>query len=273
MNLLTVNDLSFQREGYFAFKHVTFSLSQKESISITGDNGSGKTALLETLVGLNFPDSGQARYGAGVRIAFMPQIETEVVQEPVRDYLEIRRQATGELAVSNAQLKDLTSFMGMSPYLDHPVDTLSRGLSQRLSFLLAVCQRPNVLILDDPFSFQNSFYAHQMVEIFQDLKEHGAGIIVAGSIKDTTLSDEFDYKYLLQQKSLSPVQTGRGQNYLLAFKATSDSMAITKEVGQYVTGTFDGQIQLRVSYNQKETILKAMLEMNYLFEGMVDLEV
>ena len=49
MKLISVNDLSLQNEGYFAFKHVAFSLSQNEIIGINGDNGSGKTQFLEAL--------------------------------------------------------------------------------------------------------------------------------------------------------------------------------------------------------------------------------
>ncbi|MDG5112229.1 ATP-binding cassette domain-containing protein [Companilactobacillus pabuli] len=52
MKLISVNDLSLQIEGYFAFKHVAFSLSQNEVIGINGDNGSGKTQLLEAIVNI-----------------------------------------------------------------------------------------------------------------------------------------------------------------------------------------------------------------------------
>lgn len=273
MDLLTVKDLSFQKEGYFAFKHVAFSLSQNQAIGITGDNGAGKTALLETIAGFNFPDSGSVEQAPKTSLSFMPQIETQDIADTVIDHLELERQLAGDLGVSSDQLKDLAGFMGMTPYFDRPVNSLSIGLKQRISFLDAVSKRPNILVLDDPFSFQTSAFARNMVEIFKDLQDHGSGIIVADPMKDNILEEYFDQKYVLDKKYLVPYKKDRMAGYILGFRATEDSMAITKELANYVMGTFEGMIEMKVPYNQKEHVLKSMLEMNYLFEGMENLEI
>ncbi|AKP67318.1 ATP-binding cassette domain-containing protein [Companilactobacillus ginsenosidimutans] len=272
MKILTVKDLSFENEGYFAFKHVTFSLSQNESIEISGDSGTGKSALLETIVGLNTPDSGTAKYSSGARISFMPQIETQHVDIPVGEYLETSRQLAGKLAVDSDQLNDLSAYMGMRPYIDRKVSSLSLGLKQRVSFLQAVATRPSVLILDDPFSFQNSFYAHNMVDIFKDLQDHGSGIIVTTSKRDPINDDYFDSRYVMEAKSLEALRKNHDW-YLLSFKATTDSMAITKELAGYMANSFGNIIELKVPVVQKESVIRTMLEMNYLFEGMMNLEV
>ncbi|WP_300562247.1 ATP-binding cassette domain-containing protein [Companilactobacillus sp.] len=272
MNLLSVKDLSFEIGGYFAYKHVTFSLSQNEAIGITGDGGSGKTALLETIVGMNDSDSGSVKFASGTRIGFMPQLETEQIDETVSQYLETNRQIAGKLAVSSAQLVDLASFMGMRPYMDRSVENLSMGMKQRVSFLNAVAKRPNVLILDDPFSFQNSFYAHNMMEIIKDLQGHGSGIIIASPMRDTIIEENLNTHYILNEKTLNILPVDQSA-YLLAFRATTDSMAITKDIAQYATSSANGLIEIKVPFVQKERVLATMLDMNYLFEGMVSLEV
>lgn len=272
MDLLSVRDLSFERKGYFAFKHVTFSLSQNQAINIVGDAGSGKTSLLETILGLNEADSGRVTLTTGARIGFMPQLETEDIEQNVGDYLEENRQMDGKLAVSSEQLRDMAAFMGMRSLIDRPVNTLSIGAKQRVSFLCAIAKRPNILILDDPFSFQNSFYAHNMVDIFKDLQDHGSGVIVATPMRDTIIGGFFDERYLLSGKTLSTLPIDRSA-YLMSFKATKDSMAITKDIAHFATTTFNNLIEIRAPYDQKEKILHTMLEMNYLFEGMVSLEI
>lgn len=272
MDLLSVRDLSFERKGYFAFKHVTFSLAQNQAINIVGDAGSGKTALLETVVGLNEADSGKVTTTPGARISFMPQVETAVIDISVGDYLEQTRQIEGKLAVSSAQLKAMAAFLGMRSLMDRTVKTLSLGAKQRVSFLNAIAKRPNILIMDDPFSFQNSFYAHNMLEIFKDLQDHGSGIVMAAPMRDTITDGFFDTNYLLSGKTLAGLPVDRSA-YLMSFKATKDSMAITKEIAHYATTTFNNLIEIRAPYEQKERILHTMLEMNYLFEGMVSLEV
>ncbi len=273
MELLTVKDLAFQHEGYFAFKHVTFSLSQNEAVSIIGDNGSGKTSLLETIVGMNYPDSGSAKINPGARVSFMPQLDQEEIDQTVSDYLEKTRQLAGDDSVSSEQLGDLSTFMGMTPMADRKVKNLSLGMRQRVSFLAAVAARPHVLILDAPFSFQNSISAHNMMEIIKDLQSHGSGILISGSKSEPVLGDYFNTQYLLEGKSLRPVVNETSQHYLMSFKGNESSMAITREVAQYSTGNVSGLIELKVPAFQKEKILETMLEMNYLFEGMVKLEV
>lgn len=271
MKLLSVRDLSFQRQGYFAYKHVTFSLSQKESVSITGDSGSGKTALLETLAGLNYPDSGTASYTTGARVGFMPQIETEIINDSVVEHLEKIRQLTGDLAVRSDQAKDLAAYMGMSPFMDRKVSTLSVGLRQRVSFLAAVIGRPNILILDDPFSFQNSTYITNMLEIVKDLEDNGSGILVAGPMNDSGVDAYFDTNYQMKAKSLEPKNLA-DINLMLVFKITPDSMAITKELGAFVAAELDGVVELKVPAIHKDAIIKTMIELNYQFEGMRNLE-
>lgn len=272
MELLSVKDLSFENEGYFAYKHVTFSLSQNESIDIIGDSGAGKTALLESIIGLNEPDSGKVTIAPGTRIGYMPQYETEIVDQSVGQYLEESRQLSGKLSVSSSQLTDLASFMGMRPYLDRSVKHLSNGLKQRVSFLNAVAKRPNILMLDDPFSFQNSFYSHNMIEIIKDLQSHGSGVLIASPMRDTIIEGYFDNLYSMKAKTLRQLSVSQSA-YLMAFKATTDSMAITKEIAQYASNGFNGIIEIRAPFDQKEKILATMLDMNYLFEGMVSLEI
>lgn len=268
MELLSVKDLSFQREGYFAFKHVAFSLYQKESIFILGDNGSGKTQLLETLVSLNSPDIGQVEITPKARIGYLSQIDPQVISLSVRKYLERNRALSGDLAVQDSQLKDLTAYMGMSPYLDRPVKQLSLGLRQRVGFLAAVVIRPNILILDEPFSFQNGRHISNMLDIIQDLKNHDAGVILASATQDNSALKLFDKTYLLKNKNLSKLNSNKnGDSCILIFNIKNDSMAITKDLKNYLLTNVNNVIELKVPTIIKDSVIKEMISLNYNFEG------
>ncbi|WP_125762966.1 ATP-binding cassette domain-containing protein [Companilactobacillus hulinensis] len=273
VELITVKDLSLQNEGYFAFKHVAFSLTQNETISIVGDSGSGKSQLLETLAKLKNADSGKVVYTPGVRIGYLPQFDPQIVNKTVRNYLEEVRRLTGKLAVSSAQLKGLVAYMGMSPYLDRPVIQLSYGLKQRIGFLSAVAGHPNVLLLDEPFSFQNSKYTGNMLDIIHDLKNNGSGIIVASSYQDGSISNYFDSNYIMKNKSLEQVKDKAKEiKCMLIFTVKSDSMALTTDISKYLAANVSNLVELKIPLGMKDAIIKEMIDLNYQFEGARNLE-
>ena len=273
MELITVKDLSLQNEGYFAFKHVAFSLTQNETISIVGDSGSGKSQLLETLAKLKNADSGKVVYTPGVRIGYLPQFDPQIVNKTVRNYLEEVRRLTGKLAVSPEQLKGLVAYMGMSPYLDRPVRQLSYGLKQRIGFLSAVAGHPNVLLLDEPFSFQNSKYTGNMLDIIHDLKNNGSGIIVASSYQDGSISNYFDSNYIMKNKSLEQVKDKAKEiKCMLIFTVKSDSMALTTDISKYLAANVSSLVELKIPLGMKDAIIKEMIDLNYQFEGARNLE-
>lgn len=273
MELITVKDLSLQNEGYFAFKHVTFSLTQNQIISIVGDSGSGKTQLLSTLAKLKTADSGKVEFTPGVRIGYLPQFDPQVINKSVRIYLEEIRQLSGTLAVSKEQLKGLIAFMGMSPYLDRQVRQLSYGLKQRVNFLAAVSGHPNVLLLDEPFSFQNSKYTSNMLEIIKDLADNGSGVVIASSTQDSSITNYFDANYIMKNKSMEQVKDKDKEILcMLIFTVKSDSMALTTEISQYLSANVSSLVELKIPLGMKDAIIKEMIDLNYQFEGARILE-
>lgn len=273
MELITVKDLSLQNEGYFAFKHVTFSLAQNQVISVVGDSGSGKSQLLETLAKLKTYDSGKIDYTPGVRIGYLPQFDPQVINKSVRNYLEEVRRFSGKLAVSQKQLKELIAYMGMSPYLDRKVKDLSYGLKQRASFLAAVSGHPNVLLLDEPFSFQNSKYTGNMLDIIGDLKDNGSGIIVVSAYQDSSITNYFDKNYIMKNKSLEEVKDKAKEiKCMLIFTVKSDSMALTSDISKYLASNINSLVELKIPLGMKDSIIKEMIGLNYQFEGARILE-
>ncbi|APX71877.1 ATP-binding cassette domain-containing protein [Companilactobacillus allii] len=273
VELITVKDLSLQNEGYFAFKHVTFSLTQNEILSIVGDSGSGKSQLLETLAKMKTADSGKIEYTPGVRIGYLPQFDPQIITKSVRNYLEEIRRFTGKLAVSQKQLKELIAYMGMSPYLDRQIRQLSYGLKQRLDFLAAVAGHPNVLLLDEPFSFQNSKYTSNMLDIIGDLKQNGSGIIIASTYQDSSITNYFDKFYIMKNKSLEEVKNKAEEiKCMLIFTVKSDSMALTTDISKYLASNISSLVELRIPLGMKDSVIKEMIDLNYQFEGARILE-
>ncbi len=274
MKLLSVNDLSLQNEGYFAFKHVAFSLSQNEIIGINGDNGSGKSQLLGAIADYRKPDSGEIGYTPGVRIGYLPQDDPQVIEQKMGKYLEDIRRLSGKLAVRKEQLQGMITFLGMTPYIDRSVQQLSIGLQQRVAFLAAVAGHPNVLLLDEPFAFQNNKSTLNMLDLLQDLRDNGSGIIITSTQFNSEINQYFDTEYLLKDHTLSKISRTKDTTVesLLIFSVHPNSIAITKELNQYITANVNNLIEMKVPVAQKSVITKKMVALNYKFEEVRNIE-
>lgn len=275
MKLISVNDLSLQNEGYFAFKHVAFSISQNEIISISGDNGSGKTQLLEILTDNRMADGGTIEYTPGVRIGYLPQSDPQIIEATVGKYLENIRLLSKKLAVRKDQLKEMITFMGLSPYLDRSVQQLSWGIRRRVGFLAAVAGHPNVLLLDEPFAFQSSSIIKNMLTLIQDLKENGSGIILAGTEFDERINQCIDKSFLLKDNNLSlasSIEEEPNQEVALIFRVNPNSIAITPDLEKYIVSNINNLIEMKTPVALRNTIVKRMVQLNYQFEGDKEIE-
>jgi len=274
MKLISVNDLSLQNEGYFAFKHVAFSLSQNEIIGINGDSGSGKTQLLEAIADHRTPDSGVIDYTPSVRIGYLPQSDPQIVDQTVAKYLEDIRRLSKTLAVRKEQLQAMVTFMGLSPYLNHQVQQLSLGLKRQVDFLAAVSGHPNILLLDEPFAFQSDQTILNMLNLIQDLKDNGSGIIIAGTNFDKSISNYLDTKYLLKDNLLTEIKSvdNHELKQILVFSVHPHSIAITKDLEQYITVNRNNRIEMQIPLNIKDSLVKEMTQLNYHLEEVKSIE-
>ena len=274
MKLISVNDLSLQNEGYFAFKHVAFSLSQNEIIGINGDNGSGKTQFLEALANNDVADSGVIEYTPGVRVGYMPQENPQVINQTVGKYLEDVRRVSKDLAVRPEQLQGMVKFLGMSPQIDRPVRQLSLGLRRRVDFLAAVVGHPNVLLLDEPFAFQSNEVVKNMLSLLQDLKENGSGIVLVGTHFDESVNQYLDASYLFKENRLTKIASTTNQEKFcrLVFSVHPNSIAVTSDIERYITANAHNSVELQLPKTLRKNIVEKMTRLNYRLEEATEIE-
>ncbi|WP_169922425.1 ABC transporter ATP-binding protein [Lactobacillus terrae] len=266
MRLLTIKDLSLQNEGYFAFKHVTFSLSSGESILINGENGSGKTQLIEAIAKMKNTDGGRVHYEPGINAALMPQYTNMVVNKKVGSYLSDSRKLAGKNAINEKQLEDIVGYLGLATYLDRNVSSLSVGIRRRVEFLNATVGRPKILLLDEPFAFQSPKYVERMTNLINDLKSNGSAIVVVSTMQNQATLKLFERRYLLKNKSLESIED-QITDCILTFRTMPDSMAITREINSLIISQNSSLIELKVPLRIKDRMIKNMIDLNYQFEG------
>lgn len=139
---LRIKKLSFGYNDQYLFKDVSFSLSEGEHFSIIGKSGSGKSSLLECILDIHEYD-GEISYNGTLSVAF---------QDPV---LIPNFTVLENILVSGKDEQHaiyLTKLFGINKLLHQYPSELSGGEKQRVSLARAINKKPDILLLDEPFS-------------------------------------------------------------------------------------------------------------------------
>lgn len=168
-------------------------IAQGEIFGLVGPNGAGKTTILRILATLLVPDQGDAEIaGASVRrnpndvrrvIGFMPDAFGVYDDMRVWEYLDFFARCYGISAERRRRMiGDLLELVDLGPKRDAYVQTLSRGMQQRLCLAHALVHDPSVLLLDEPASGLDPRARVELRELLRELRSLGKTIIVSSHI-------------------------------------------------------------------------------------------
>ncbi len=132
-----------------ALRNVSFSLDRGDRLALIGSNGAGKTTLLRVMAGIYEPVTGMVQVNG--RISPMFDISLGIDSD-LSGYDNIRLRGL-LLGLSSKQIENLlpqiVDFTELGDYLDMPVRTYSSGMMLRLTFAVATCYEPEVLLMDE----------------------------------------------------------------------------------------------------------------------------
>jgi ABC-type Fe3+/spermidine/putrescine transport system ATPase subunit len=151
MTLLNIRDLEKSHAGTRVFAGISFTLTPGDRLAVLGTSGSGKTTLLRLLAGLDEPTSGVIERAAGLRIgmvfqdlALWPNLTVlDNVALALPDVAKARRMQSARDALAACHVAELAA---------RKPGTLSIGQQQRVALARAIVARPQLLLLDEPFS-------------------------------------------------------------------------------------------------------------------------
>jgi ABC-2 type transport system ATP-binding protein len=191
--VIAVEDLGKAYGQRTALDGVTFEVPEREIFGFVGPNGAGKTTTLRILAALLEPTTGKAMIdGVDVtkerdkvhsRLGYMPDFFGVYDQLTVGEYLDFYASCYRQPKQRRkGVVDDLLALIGLADRKHQLVDTLSRGLKQRVCLARALVHDPKVLLLDEPASGLDPRARVEMREILKELRGMGKTIVISSHI-------------------------------------------------------------------------------------------
>jgi ABC-2 type transport system ATP-binding protein len=176
-----------------ALDEVSFTVPKGEIFGFVGPNGAGKTTTIRILATLSSADAGEATV-AGIPVAedpaevrnligYMPDFFGVYDRLTSAEYLEFYAACHGVARRKRpAVARELLELVDLTERRDAQVDTLSRGMKQRLGLARALVHDPAVLLLDEPASGLDPRARIEMKELIRELRRMGKTILISSHI-------------------------------------------------------------------------------------------
>lgn len=208
--LLTGTGITF---GYpdkkLIFENFDFSINEGEMVALVGQNGTGKTTLINLITGFLTPQSGQLKLGGRLldllsvkeraeKIGYVLQdpnqmISKTMVFEEVALGLQLRGISEDEQVQCVEKILHVT---GLYPFRNWPISALSFGQKKRVTIASVLVLEPQILILDEPTAGQDLAYYAKMMDFLRDMNRSLA-VTVLMVTHDMNLMMSYDDRTLV----------------------------------------------------------------------------
>ncbi|MFD1163224.1 ABC transporter ATP-binding protein [Hwangdonia seohaensis] len=270
-NLLVAHSVSKNFGDFKALNNVSIEVPKGSIFGLLGPNGAGKTTLIRIINQITMPDTGTVH------------LDGELLnQQHIRDigYLPEERglyksMKVGEQALYLAQLKGLSKAeaktrlkywferLEIGDWWNKKIQELSKGMAQKIQFVITVLHEPKLLIFDEPFSGFDPINANLIKDEILRLRENGATIIFSTHRMESVeeLCDDIALLHqsnkILDGKLIDVKRQYKTNTYEVGVK-TADNSSLQQELSEKFRvskanfKTLDDELKLNVKLNNGE---------------------
>lgn len=238
MNILTATNIEKRYATQLALNDVSISVPQGSIYGLLGPNGAGKTTLIRIINRITGPDKGEVLFNGRpmnandiFAIGYLPE-----------ERGLYRKMKVGEQALYLSRLKGLSRHealrrlkfwfekLEIQSWWDKKIEELSKGMAQKVQFVVTVIHNPQLLIFDEPFSGFDPINANLIKNEILELKKNGATIIFS-THNMSSVEEMCDYITLINKSrnilsgQIDEVKLKYGSNvYRLDFRGPVDQL-------------------------------------------------
>lgn len=189
--MVVIENMSKKFKEEVVLKDVNMQLEPGKIYGLVGHNGSGKTVLMKCMCGLLHPTTGSVTVNdkvIGVDIDFPESLGLMIETPGFIPYMSgksnLKNLAMIQNKIGEKEICDVMRLVGLDPDNKKRVSKYSLGMRQRLGIAQAIMEKPQLLILDEPFNGLDEDGVKEMRNVFFKLKEEGATILLASHMKE-----------------------------------------------------------------------------------------
>ncbi len=174
--LATLGRLKRHRE-FKALDDVSFAVQRGETFCIIGENGSGKSTMLQIIAGILQPSGGEASVQG--RVAALLELGSGFNPEFTgRDNVYLNAAILGlSHAETEKRFEAIAGFAEIGDFLDQPVKTYSSGMAVRLAFAVAIHVDPEILLVDEALAVGDVYFRQRCLRKVHELRQRGVTIL------------------------------------------------------------------------------------------------
>lgn len=185
MDIFSAKDIVKKYDKHTALDGVSITVKKNSIFGLLGPNGAGKTSLIRIINQITGPDSGELFFNGQKlqqnhieRIGYLPE------ERGLYKKMEVGEQALYLARLKGLSRQDATNRLKywfekfeITTWWNKKIEELSKGMQQKVQFIVTVLHEPELLILDEPFSGFDPINANLIKNEILELKEKGTSII------------------------------------------------------------------------------------------------
>lgn len=206
MNVVKISDVTKSYGNHTAVSNLSLTVPAGSLYGFIGPNGSGKTTTIRMILRIIHQDSGEIEVlgntsasAANDELGYLPEerglYKKITVRRMLNYYAALKGMSRGD---ANQAVSQWLERFELTPWATKKIETLSKGMSQKVQFIASIIARPKLLILDEPFSGLDPVNTEVIRSTVLDLQKQGTTVIF--STHDMSVAEKMcDFVFMIYQ--------------------------------------------------------------------------
>ena len=190
--MLSIEKVTKRYDGHTAVDDLSLVIEPGGVFGLLGPNGAGKTTIIRMVMNIIQPDEGRISiFGEPLnermkeKVGYLPEERGMYRKMKVIDHLVFLGEIKGiSASVALERSKKWLAKVGLADWQDKTVESLSKGMQQKIQFISTVLHDPQLVILDEPFSGLDPINTEMLKDIITEMKDQGRTVVLSTHLMD-----------------------------------------------------------------------------------------
>ena len=268
---LKVENVSKYFDNKLVVDNISFEINEPGVFGLLGTNGAGKTTTIRMILGIIKKDKGEITWNGkavdrkNVNFGYLPEERGIYPKSKIFDQLLYFAELKGmKVQEASEEIKDWMERLKIDEYQNMTAEKLSKGNQQKVQFITAILNNPELIVLDEPFSGLDPVNTELLKEVIIELVKKGKYIIM--SSHQMTSIEEFCKDVVIINKgktvlkgNLKEIKNSYQANRL-EINANKDITSYINEAGMTIEKNIDNNYEIKIeNEEQAYSLMKTLV--------------